>query len=231
MSNYEEWKNWRLNDFATLSRKDESYFKEITKKFTLGENTNILEIGFGNGSFLKFGKKYNCKIAGIEIIPELVTRAKDNGYEAYTDLDEISVERKFDLIVMFDVLEHIQQNEIVEFLIKINNLLNDGGVLLLRTPNGSSPFGLTNQHGDITHCTVVTPPKLDFWAQNTGFNLDLVGGDPYIINEGKVSKVPSRFIRRMVYLFVERLARWIFSPQSKGFLSSNLFAVLRKNTI
>ncbi len=228
MSNYDEWKNWNSDDFATLAIKDKKYFENITRNVSLNNNTNSLEIGFGNGSFLKFLQNNNCNIVGIELIPELIKRAKEKGFEAYLDIDKLPKSTKFDLIVMFDVLEHIPQNEIPVFFDKLRNLLTTKGVLILRTPNGSSPFGLTNQYGDVTHCTVVTGPKLEYWAQNSGLVLDYVGGNPYIINEGKIAKIPSRFIRRIMYLFIERIARWIFSPQSRGFLSSNLFAILKK---
>ena len=187
-----------------------------------------MEIGFGNGSFLRFAKDKGCNITGIEIIPELIRRAKEKNFEVYSDINELPENSKFNVIVLFDVLEHISQDEISDFLTNLNKLLKINGTLILRTPNGSSPFGLTNQHGDTTHCTVVTGPKLDYWAQNTGFKLEFVGGDPYIIYEGKISKVISRLIRRILYLFIERLTRWIFAPQSKGFLTSNLFAVLKK---
>jgi len=200
MSDYDEWKNWNSDDFATLDIKDKKYFENITRNVNLNSNTNSLEIGFGNGSFLKFLQNNNCKIVGIELIPELIKRAKDKGFEAYTDISELPKSIKFDLIVMFDVLEHIPQNEIPNFFVQLRSLLADDGVLILRTPNGSSPFGLTNQYGDVTHCTVVTGPKLEYWAQSSGLELDYVGGNPYIINEGKISKVPSRFVRRVLYL-------------------------------
>jgi len=229
MSNYDEWKNWDSSDFAKLEIKDKKYFEKITKDINLGENINVLEIGFGNGSFLKFLQNNNCKFTGIEIIPELLTRAAKVGYEVYSDIDELPTSIKYDLVVMFDVLEHIPQDDIPSFFNKLHKLLNKGASLIIRTPNGSSPFGLTNQYGDITHCTVVTGPKLDYWAQGSGLVLNYVGGNPYVINEGKLAKIPSRFIRRVLYLLIERLARWIFSPQSKGFLTSNLFAVLKKN--
>ena len=229
MNNYEDWKNWDSSEFAKLSTKDNHYFNYITKPYNLCSKSDILEIGFGNGSFLKFANNIGCNIFGVEIIDELLFRAKENGFNVFSDLSEISSKQKFDMVVMFDVLEHIPQDDIMDFLKRIHYLLKDKGVLLLRMPNGSSPFGLTNQYGDVTHCTVITPPKLDYWSQNLGFKILKVGGDPYLINEGKILKIPSRILRKMVYLFIERLARWVFSPQSKGFLSSNLFAVLRKD--
>jgi len=228
MSSYDEWKSWKKEEFSQLGKKDEIYFETILKPHLLIPSSTVLEIGFGNGSFLAFGKQKGYSIFGVEIIPELVERANELGFNAFLDLNEIPKDVKFDMIVMFDVLEHIEQEKIIPFLAQLHVLLNDNGILILRTPNGSSPFGLTNQHGDITHCTIVTPPKLDYWSQGTNFELIKVGGDPYIINEGRISKVPLRFLRRVFYLLFERLARWVFAPQSKGFLSSNLLAVLKK---
>lgn len=45
----------------------------------------------------------------------------------------------------------------------------------------------------------------------------------------EISKFPTRIIRRSLHLIIERLVRWIFAPQSKGFLSSNLLAILKND--
>jgi len=52
------------------------------------------------------------------------------------------------------------------------------------------------------------------------------GRDIYLIHNGKKIKVPIRMLKRILQLLIERLVRWIFSPQSKGFLSANSLYVL-----
>ena len=123
MSNYEDWKNWDSKEFAKISKRDEYYYNNITKSYNLNTKSDVLEIGFGNGSFLKFAQNIGCNIVGVEIIDELLLRAKENGFTVFSDLTEIDSIQKFDMIFMFDVLEHIPQDNIIDFLTTIHNLL------------------------------------------------------------------------------------------------------------
>jgi len=56
MQEYEDWKNWKNEDFGKTAPEDNAYFSKIRKKFELNDNLTVLEIGFGNGNFLNFFK-------------------------------------------------------------------------------------------------------------------------------------------------------------------------------
>ena len=71
----------------------------------------------------------------------------------------------FDTIVAFDVFEHFTQQQIRDRLAAAAVLLKPGGGLVLRFPNGQSPFGLAPQYGDATH---VTPLSLGAVVQLLG---------------------------------------------------------------
>ena len=226
MQNYQEWKNWSSVNFASASLEENLYFSKLRKKFKLGESLDVLEIGFGNGAFLDFSKSIGWDVSGVELIPSLVDRAVQNGYNAFLGVDDIPVENKYDLIVAFDVLEHIESNQILNFFEKIKTFLHPNGILIIRVPNGSSPFGLSNQHGDITHHSVITESKMGYWADYINLEINYKGGDVYLIYNGKKMKIPTRVLKRTLQLLIERVVRWIFSPQSKGFLSANSLYVL-----
>jgi len=226
MQNYQEWKNWLPINFASASVEENLYFSKLKKKFKLGKSLDVLEIGFGNGAFLDFSKTVGWNISGVELIPNLVDIALQKGFKAFRSIHDIPNQNKFDLIVAFDVLEHIETDQILNFLEKIRNLLHPSGVLIIRVPNGSSPLGLSNQHGDTTHQSVITESKVDYWANCINLEVNYKGGDVYLINNGKFFKVPIRVLKRTLQLLIERVVRWIFSPQSKGFLSANSMYVL-----
>ena len=226
MQNYEDWKNWKDGDFGKTTPEDDAYFSKIKKTFNLNNNLRVLEIGFGNGSFLNYCKNNNWDVYGVEIIPVLVDRAVKTGFMAVDSIDNIP-NKTFDLVVCFDVLEHIESKEVVNFLKKIKSLLNINGSLIVRTPNGSSPLSLNNQHGDITHVSIITAAKMDFWGNSAGLELRYQNGDIYSIYNGKLSKFPSRLLKRIFQLLIERFLRWVFSPQSKGFLSANALFLLK----
>jgi len=67
----------------------------------------------------------------------------------------------FDVIAAYDVLEHLSIPEINITLDAIAKMLKPGGELMLRFPNGQSPFGRFLQHADHTHRSTLSLAILD----------------------------------------------------------------------
>ena len=225
---YIDWKNWEVDSFAKTSKLEEAYFNNIFKLLKLKKSSKILEIGFGNGSFLGYAVSQNFNYDGVESNENLVDLAIDNNFSAYTSLDKIDTETKYDLIILFDVIEHINADAVEEFFKEMNVHLEETGSIFLRFPNGSSPLGLGNQHGDVTHCNIVTLPKLNYWCYNSDLKVIFYRGDirPFIFRHN-ILKMPSRLIRLFFHVLTEKFIRAI-SSQSKGILSSNLEVVIKK---
>ena len=225
---YIDWKNWETDSFGKTSKLEEIYFNNIVKLLKLKKSSKILEIGFGNGAFLGYAVSQNFNYDGIESNENLVDLAIDNNFSAYTSLDKIDTETKYDLIILFDVIEHINADAVEEFFQEINVHLEEAGSIFLRFPNGSSPLGLGNQHGDVTHCNIVTLPKLNYWCYNSDLKVIFYRGDirPFIFRHN-ILKMPSRLIRLFLHILTEKFIRSI-SSQSKGVLSSNLEVVIKK---
>ena len=225
---YIDWKNWEEDSFGKTSKLEETYFNNIVKLLKLKRSSKILEIGFGNGSFLGYAVSQKFNYDGVESNQNLVDLAIDNNFSAYTSLDKIDTETKYDLIILFDVIEHINADAVEEFFKEMNVHLEETGSIFLRFPNGSSPLGLGNQHGDVTHCNIVTLPKLNYWCYNSDLKVIFYRGDirPFIFRHN-ILKMPSRLIRLFFHVLTEKFIRSI-SSQSKGVLSSNLEVVIKK---
>ena len=225
---YIDWKNWETDSFGKTSKLEEAYFNNIVKLLKLKKSSKILEIGFGNGSFLGYAVSQNFNYDGVESNENLVDLAIDKNFSAYTSLDKIDSETKYDLIILFDVIEHINGDAVEEFFKEMNVHLEETGSIFLRFPNGSSPLGLANQHGDVTHCNIVTLPKLNYWCYNSDLKVIFYRGDirPFIFRHN-ILKMPSRLIRLFFHVLTEKFIRAI-SSQSKGILSSNLEVVIKK---
>jgi 2-polyprenyl-3-methyl-5-hydroxy-6-metoxy-1,4-benzoquinol methylase len=99
----------------------------------------VLDIGCGKGSFLDLMKKYNKKTYGIEPSDQAKAIATRKGHIIIDKTFFYSSEKelKFDLITMFQVAEHLSVQEIFEENIfsKIYDLLEEGGQLVIETPN------------------------------------------------------------------------------------------------
>jgi SAM-dependent methyltransferase len=102
----------------------------------LSKSDRILEIGFGEGKFLKelMSKKYN--VAGVEQSEYARDKMKKilGSENVFDDIEKVS--GKFAVVVMYHVLEHIQEPK--EYLKKIMRILIPGGRLIVRVPNVDS---------------------------------------------------------------------------------------------
>lgn len=220
-SNYSQWKGW-LSDtpFGELSDIQHQRYKlQLDKLYIPYKNIKALEIGYGNGGFLKFLVNNNCNVEGIEIQQPLLDAARIFGISAKKSINDI--EGSFDLIVAFDVLEHLTINELQLFFEKCKSLLKKDGCMLFRFPNAESFAGLGAQNGDFTHITALAESKLDQLVKPHGLKiLTFQGEAEYPI------KPIINFIRGIFrYLLMKGMG-----VGSKHFFSTNVVAVVKHSS-
>lgn len=154
---YETWKGW-TKPFTFAAEELEYFSGEFTDIPIAGKR--VLEIGFGSGSFLAWAKTAGAvDLAGTEINPVLVQAARQHGIDVLdADLTATATHKCecFDVVVALDVFEHLKREEVDAGLHAVEAMLRPGGYLVLRFPNGQSPFGLVPQHGDVTHRTALS---------------------------------------------------------------------------
>ena len=158
---YECWKGW--DSPFSFSEDDADYYTVECRDARIA-GADILEIGFGQGNFLAWARARGANVTGTEINPVLCERARAEGVELLPPaLDAVAADNaeRFDTIVAFDVFEHFGLDEIAVQLQSIQTMLRPGGHVILRFPNGQSPFGLAPQHGDPTHKTALSLAKLE----------------------------------------------------------------------
>jgi cyclopropane fatty-acyl-phospholipid synthase-like methyltransferase len=146
-------------------------FSRTIKRLKLSPSASILEIGFGEGRFLDWAKSKGHHVEGIEIIPEMVDRARKRGHVVHLGpiKQVLSDGRRFDLIAAFDVIEHLAVSEILDLLADAECILNPGGRLVLQFPNAGSPFAAPYQIGDVTHQSALSEPALKQISQIKGW--------------------------------------------------------------
>ena len=87
-----------------------------------------------NGLMIDFSED-----AANEVIRNLKKEGLTNVRFEKADFLKIKTQKKFDLITMFEVLEHIEEDK--EALRKVNDLLNEKGMLLLSVPAKARLWG------------------------------------------------------------------------------------------
>lgn len=168
--------------FASLAEK--IGLKNRYLKFLSGFSRNLLvvEIGCGNGSFIQAMIKSGFeKIVGLEPSPSykpVVTNGlivQEYANEFFCKLPEGSVGG----VVAWDVFEHIAYADIKDLFVKIRMSLVQGGRLVIRVPNMSSPFGMVNFYGDISHVSPLNEHTMRQLAFETGMVLEGVYPEPF----------------------------------------------------
>lgn len=202
-TDYDDYLNFK--GWSSLFSYDEAQslqFADIFKGINLS-GSHILEIGFGSGALMLWLKEQGAIVSGIEIIPELIVTAEQNGFDIYSSLDVVP-RNFFEIVVALDVFEHIERIFISDYITKIDEALLDGGLLLARFPNCQSPSGVFTQFGDPTHVSQLSIPIFKHHADVTG--LALIGSREGLsvqrYAEGPIKKLLSSFLRSMSRLIV-----------------------------
>jgi 2-polyprenyl-3-methyl-5-hydroxy-6-metoxy-1,4-benzoquinol methylase len=116
-------------------------YQGFSRKYMTGKSGKILDVGAGLGFFTKFSSGIEgWQACGVEISPGGCRFAKEklmleNFYCG--KLEEAPLEPdSFDLITLWDVIEHLKNPRPV--ISKCRELLKDGGILFIHTPNGEA---------------------------------------------------------------------------------------------
>lgn len=132
---------------ATTAKHVIPYIEDLRK---LTPETEILEIGCGEGGNLKPFLDAGCKVTGVDILETKIKNA-ERFYEKHPLRKNLSLitsdiyhppanlDRQFDVVFMRDVLEHIHNQE--KFLNYAKRFLKPGGMFFLGFPPWQNPFG------------------------------------------------------------------------------------------
>lgn len=158
----------------------EAECRHIPSALSRPRDFRVLDVGFGDGRFLRFATEAGCQAVGMEIDPKAVAGARECGLDVHagdiTAAEEIFGERAFDYITMSHVIEHVHSPR--EVLATAERMLKPGGTLWIETPNplslGHSFFGARWRDLDPPrHLCLMTPNALIALAASYG--LDLAG--------------------------------------------------------
>lgn len=230
---YVRWKGWVEQEFGTCDRLNATYFRRELTVSGLHDlaGCRVLEIGFGNGAFAVWAEAQGMAYKGTEVIPALISRAKSRSLDVYDGnvrLGSVVSAGSMDLVVAFDVFEHMLPEELRAHLNEVCNCLRAGGLLLARMPSGDSPFSRSIQHGDLTHRTTLGSSAVGQLAVETGFELLAVREPAFPLHgNGLLSgcrRTAVHLARRLTFPVIATL----FMGGGSPVLTPNMVFVLRK---
>lgn len=164
MPGIESWSNLYANRQIVKSVYPSIWDVPVVKKEldrllpNIKDGDSVLEVGAGDRRFEKkiMDAGRNITYRGMDTDPDTV--------QDYRSLD--GVDERFDLVFMFELIEHLSPGEGLEMLTSTRKLLKDGGRILVGTPNLYHPH---RYFGDITHKTPYKYEELGGLMMMAGF--------------------------------------------------------------
>lgn len=168
---------------AVFSKYDEETFSNwgalylqhrILPHIHQNKDAAILELGCGYGRYLRVLQKLAYSdISGIDISEEQIAYAQEKlqlkNVSQGDALEFIkNTEKKYDTILMLDVMEHLSSEYGLNLATEIFRCLKPGGNLILQVPNAMCPLQPL-LYGDLTHRQAYTPLSMKQLLISAGF--------------------------------------------------------------
>lgn len=165
----------------------------------------VLDVGCGTGEFLHYIENNGYEAVGIEPSKRIGEAARNKGLTIYQDTVEQFVksqDAEFDVISMYNVLEHVPNPH--EVLRAVKELLIPGGVFIIKVPNEFNSFQMAAaSHLDLDRWWITAPTHIFYFnfdslrslLNDTGFDvfqsmadfpmsLFLLMGEDYVTDSG-----------------------------------------------
>lgn len=144
----------------------------------LGNNheARIIDLGCGHGTFLYCLRKAGFhNVEGVDGSPEQIAAAHRCGItearlQTIVSFLSDAASESFDVVILFDVLEHLTPEELFSTLDGVFRILRVGGRCIIHVPNAEGMHGMRSRYNDFTHEMSFTRQSLRQITATVGFS-------------------------------------------------------------
>lgn len=209
-----DFENNHKGNFEQNYKNIKSYLSsEIKSLLPVDKNSYILEIGPGFGYLINILVDFGYKnIFAVDLSEKMIKLVDEKfkgriigtfwceGSEFLSCNPNI-----FDVVILYDVIEHIDPKVLSVFLINLKKSLTKGGKVIVRTPNMALPLSGFSRYIDITHKNGFTEFSLRQAFLGCGFSRFEISTQPRKSNlTDEILFRIYRFILRKLYLLENR---------------------------
>lgn len=232
---YAHWKSWEQASFGEVTEYLAAYFAAELKASGVASlaGLRVLELGFGNGAFAAWAHAQGAVYCGVEVIADLVELGRHRGWDVHgaeVPLASYAEAGTLDLVVAFDVFEHLSIEGLKDKLRELRAALREDGRIVARIPSGDSPFSGAIQHGDLTHCSVIGSSAVRQLALHAGLQVDAIHSPASPWRGSGVLRGIKRALLDALRALAYPLIATVFMGGGRPVISPNLVFVLRKPT-
>ncbi|MCI5123006.1 MAG: class I SAM-dependent methyltransferase [Candidatus Electrothrix sp. AR5] len=163
-----------LKNFELIARKYRWNYQRFFS--SLPKNARILDIGCGLGQFLFYLRKEGFQqLTGVDISQSQVDLALQMqpkvDFRKIEDTCRFLEQRqgKYDVIILNDVVEHLELEDNILLLKAIHSSLKQNGKIIIKTVNAAFPLGSSTRYADLTHKTSFHKKSLTHLLRHTNF--------------------------------------------------------------
>jgi SAM-dependent methyltransferase len=210
------------------------YLRRLVKQFFPADReSNIVDLGCGCGALVQFLQESGYrKVLGVETSPGQVEFAHQLGVSSVVNGDLVpflrnSATEVFDVVIVFDVIEHFCKDEVLEIMDQAYRVLRPGGRLIVHVPNAEGIFGSRIFWSDFTHEMAFTREGLRQLTCASGFSSVEFSEDLPVVHGVK------SLIRRVLWAGLRSIFRLAYMAETGDtgaglILTQNLLAVANK---
>jgi ubiquinone/menaquinone biosynthesis C-methylase UbiE len=124
----------------------ERVFKSLDR-LNLSPGRTAIDLGCGTGITTIYMARQGVEVVGVDIADKLIEYAKKENSNKNTsyicaDITELEIGKRFDIVAIVDVMEHIQPDLMMEFMAAINRLCHQRTLVYLNIPiSGFTDWG------------------------------------------------------------------------------------------
>lgn len=203
------------------------------------DRKNIIDIGCGAGTLCFYIANKGINVLGIDISSSAINVCQKSSRSLNLDklakfkvvnFPEESVGEKFDLVILTEVIEHINNDSLA--LEKIFNMLNKGGVAIITTPSLNAPLyklGYANNFDKkVGHLRRYTIESLSKKCEDSGLRvIETEKVEGILRNFLFLNPFAGKFVRFIKY-FMSDVVTFIDNILILFFGESNIVVVVKK---
>lgn len=211
-----------------ITSKKHFFIRVIKQYFPKARDKRIIDFGCGDGALLYFAKKAGYhNVSGYDASPEQINIAKLLGLQDVHLKDALTAisalpSHTADIVVSFDVIEHMTKEEVLIFASEVHRILAPSGKWIVHTVNAESPFFGRIRYGDLTHENGFTQSAMQQLLSVSGFNEMCFYEDTPIAHGFKST------LRSFLWKFVRTFYRFCLAVETgdkNGIFSQNFLIV------
>jgi SAM-dependent methyltransferase len=165
---------------AQIIEEDKEFYTEIYMKGLDLASKHVkagilLDLGCSSGFFLDIAKEKGWSTKGIEIGLAEAKLCEKRGHVVFTKpIEDMNFKKKFDLITLWDVFEHIKHSE--KYLRILSESISDDGAIFLQIPNSYSLAARImkeecNMFDGFEHVSLFNPETIKKIAEKVGLTI------------------------------------------------------------